>query len=40
MSILDQEESMYIHLCDAAHNAVKSFTWDSFVDKFLEKIEV
>lgn len=40
ISVLEQEESKYVELCNNAHDEVKSFTWDSFVDKFLEKVEI
>lgn len=38
--ILDLIESKsYLEMCENAYNAVKGFTWDSYVDKFLLEIE-
>ncbi|GHV09714.1 hypothetical protein FACS1894162_0900 [Bacteroidia bacterium] len=34
------EHSNYQKLCVRAHEAVKDFTWDAYVDKFIAKIEI
>lgn len=37
--ILNSEKDEYIEKCKNAHNAVKQFTWSSYVDRMIELVE-
>lgn len=38
-SVLDQDEAGYRELCNAAHEAVKHFTWDAYVEKLISLVD-